>query len=146
MATYQRIATGETYSFPEGRVIIFASASGSTSGSGVGLVRNAQFALSFGWREWQDANGEWHRKPTGARADINIDHLYADRTLFNLANGTAAVNLRFEGLTTANGFGRSGVFVFYSGVVDAQSLAQPDGDVFRASLAAHFNTWSGFGQ
>jgi hypothetical protein len=137
-------ASGETLSFAEGRITLWASASGSTSGSGVGFCEDATLRLTYGWLERRGADGAWSRYETGRRADLDISHLYAWRTLYALADASAAVNARFQG--RAGGLTQSGQWDLYSGVITRAELRQADGAVWRGQLAAHFYEWSAFGQ
>lgn len=139
------IATGESYSFPEGKLYLYASASGTASGSGVGYVENARLTFAYGWGEWGTLNAVKQRAITGRRAELSIDAVYADLVFFNLAQASAAVNAKFEGLTTGIGV-RSAQWNLYSGVVDAFTVTQAARDVFHASYAMHAEAWSAFGQ
>jgi len=140
------IATGEVFAFSEGKLYLYASASGTTSGSGIGFAEGAQLTLSYGWLNYRDLSGLYHDLITGQRADLSIDHLYADRVLMTLANGTAAVNAKFEGLVTGAGLGKSAQHLLYSGVIDQVTLTQTENDLFRGRIAMHANTWSAIGQ
>ena len=137
-------ATGEVYSFPEGNLYLYASASGTTSGSGVAFVTQATLNTVFGWDNTPDILGRYDDILTGQVATLTVNHLYADRATFNLFNISGAVNARFEGQMTA-GAARSALFVLYSGVVDQYSVQQMDGRVWQASLTMHANMWRGFG-
>lgn len=140
------IATGETFSFAEGKLYLYASASGTTSGSGIGFARAATLRFVYGWVDFPTLNGGWQRLITGKRADLNIGQLYGDRTLFTLADSTAAVNAKFEGLVTGNAqTTKSAQYILYSGVVDDVEINQNNGDLFQASYAMHANEWSAFG-
>ena len=140
------IATGETYSFAEGRLYLYASASGAVRGLGIGFAEGANLRLVWGWLNYQDLSGRYYDLLTGRRADLTIDTLYGDRTLFALAEGTAAVNAKFEGQVTGGGVNQSAQFILYSGKVDSMGLTQRDRDINRASYAMHANVWSAFGQ
>jgi hypothetical protein len=137
-------ASGETLSFAEGRITVWASASGNTSGSGVGFCEDVTLRLAYGWLERRGADGAWSRYETGRRASLDVTHLYAYRTLYALADATAAVNARFEG--KAGALTQSGQWDLYSGVITQMELRQADGGVWRGGLAAHFDQWSAFGQ
>ena len=139
------IATGETYSFAEGKLYLYASASGSTSGSGIGWAENATIRFNYGYVNHRLLNGTYYDLLTGRRADMTIGSLYGDMTLFNLANSTAAVNAKFEGLVTG-GLSQSAIWILYSGVVDVFTVNQEQDQVFKAAIGMHANTWSGFGQ
>lgn len=138
------IATGETYGFSEGKLYLYASASGTTSGSGISFAKDASLQFTYGWVDFQDLNGKYNRIITGKRADLRIATLYADKTLATLANSTAAVNAKFEGLVTG-GLTQSAQWILYSGVIDAVSLSQSESDVFKGDYAMHANVWSAFG-
>lgn len=141
------IATGEVYSFAEGKLYLYASASGNTSGSGVGFVGDATLKFAFGWVDAPGANAQYVRVLTGQRADLAIGALVADLNLFRLAQATAAVNARFEGLISAGAaLQKSAMWVLYSGVVDEAQINQNQGALFGGTFAAHFNQWSAFGQ
>jgi len=140
------IATGESYSFAEGRLYLYASASGTTSGSGIGFARNAQMRVTYGWRRWRNADGTYARAITGQQVDLSIESLYSDRTLFNLTNGTAAVNAKFEGLVTGAGLGKSAQFTMISGDISECQLDQSDGEMFRYRFAYMANNWTVAGQ
>lgn len=137
-------ATGETLSFAEGRLTVWASASGTTSGSGIGFVEDATLRLAYGWEEHRAADGTWLRFETGRRADLSVTNLYAYRTLFALADASAAVNARFEGRVGA--LTQSAQWDLYSGAISEMEVRQANGNVWRGSLAAHFYSWSAFGQ
>lgn len=138
------IATGEVYAFPEGKLYAYASASGSTSGSGLGFVENARLTFTYGWQEWRNVGGAYRRAITGQRADLAIGQMFGDTQLFRLMNASAAVNLKFEGLLTGTGV-VSAVFALYSGVSDRFEVNQADGQMFKAAAAFHANEWSAFG-
>ena len=138
------IATGESFSFAEGRLYLYASASGTTSGSGIGFAENATLSISYGWHETQGLD-IWQRVMTGQLAKLVIGTLYGDRTLFNLANASAAVHAKFEGQITG-GLSRSAQWLLYSGVVDNFTVSQQNGALFRATYDMHATEWSAFGQ
>lgn len=138
------ISTGEVYAFPEGKLYAFASASGTNSGSGIGFAQNARLAFAYGWQEWRGGGGTYRRAITGKRASLQIGQLFGDTQLFRLLDGTAAINLRFEGLVTGTGVS-SALFALYSGVPDGFEVTQNDGQVFRAAANFHANEWSAFG-
>lgn len=142
------IATGETYSFAEGRLYLYASASGTTSGSGIGYAENATLRITYGWKDRQDLDNGYRHFLTGRRADLTIGNLYADKVLFDLANASAAVNAKFEGRVTgpAGAVQKSAQFVLYSGVVEQFELTQQRGNLFNAAYSMHANLWSAFGQ
>ena len=137
--------TGETYSFPEGKLYLYASASGTTSGSGVGFAQDATLRFSYGWKDRQDLDNGYRHVLTGRRADLTINALYMDRTIFNIANASAVVNARFEGLVTALGT-KSAQFLLYSGVIDQLEIEQSQGALFKVGYTMHANLWSAFGQ
>jgi hypothetical protein len=139
------IATGEVYAFPEGKLYLYASASGTTSGSGIGFAMDSTLAFSYGWDDRYNLDGTWSRVLTGQRVEMSIGQLLADRHLYNIANGTGAVNAKFEGLITAAGIGKSAYWTLYSGVVDQVSLTQRDGDVMTCGLNLHAYEWSAIG-
>ena len=140
------VATGEAYSWAEGKLYLFASASGTTSGSGIGFAENARLRLAVGFDDLRNANRSITRAETGRRADLTIGTLYADRTLVNLANAGAAVNAKFEAYVSAGPVQKSAVFWLYSGVIDTVELAGAEGGLFRGAYAMHANEWSAFGQ
>lgn len=140
------IATGEVFSFPEGMLYLYASASGNASGSGVAFCEEAGLRMQYGWNEAGTLNVDPFRSPTGLRAELTIGVLYADRTFFTLADGTGAVNAKFEGLITANGLGKSAMWWLYSGVIDSVEVSQAQNQVWRGSIAFHASRWSAFGQ
>jgi hypothetical protein len=141
------VATGETFSFAEGRLYLYASASGNTSGSGIGFAENASLKFAYGWVERVGANNRLVRVLTGQRADLAIGTLLADLALFRLANATAAVNAKFEGLVSAGAaLQKSAVWVLYSGVVDEAGITQGQGQLFRGNYSMHAHEWSAFGQ
>ena len=139
--------SAEVFSFPEGHLTVWASASGTTSGSGVGFVRNARVTLAVGWRDLLNADRSVTYEETGRLATLAAESLYADRGLYALFNAGAAVNAKFQGVVTGGAaLGKSAVYQFYSGVMDALTLQDQDGDLWRMALAMHARTWSGFGQ
>src|SRR3990167_1736645 len=97
-----RVSTGETFSFLEGNVFIYASASGSTSGSGIGFCQDVGLTMQFGWREHRGIRKRDHmlRAYSSRVATLTVGHMYCDRTMFALCNGSADVNAKFEGITT----------------------------------------------
>lgn len=137
-------ATGEVYTFAEGKLFLYASASGATTGSGIGFAENARLRLTYGWHNYRTLDGVYHDLLTGQRADLSIGTLYADRVLFALVNASAAVNARFEGSQPS--LGRSALFVLYSGAVDNFEIEQANAQNWRAAYGMHANTWSAFGQ
>jgi len=138
------IATGEVFAFPEGRLYLYASASGTASGSGIGFAEGAQLQATIGWRETFAHGGRPRRVETGRRVDLTINSLFGDLTLVRLAQASAAVNARFEGLVTGGRI-QSAHLALYSGVIDSFTLTQQDGELFRANYAMHAHTWSAFG-
>src|SRR3972149_4105479 len=120
------IATGEVFSFAEGKLYLYASASGTASGSGIGFAQVDRRVL------------------TGRRVELAIETLLADLTLFRLANASAAVNAKFEGLISS-GVTQSAQFILYSGAVSEANFGQAAGDVMRGRYAMAANAWSAFG-
>jgi hypothetical protein len=139
------IATGEVFAFPEGKLYLYASASGTTSGSGIGFATDSTLAFSYGWENTYCPDGSWSTILTGQRADMSIGHLLADRNTFVIANSTGAIHARFEGLITAAGIGKSAYWTIYSGVVDAISVTQSDGSLMTCALNLHAYEWSAVG-
>ena len=78
-------------------------------------------------------------------ATLTVKHLYTDRNFFNLANASAPVNAKFEGITTGVA-AKSAQFLLYSGVIDEFQITQSDGNLFEASVSMHANEWSAVGQ
>ena len=138
--------TGEVYHFGEGRLILWASASGTTSGSGVGYVSNSTLSFVLAWKNIPRCDLNYRDILTGRRIDLSIEHLYYDRTLNTLFNSTAAINAKFEALQTGAGLGKSAIWQLYSGVIDNNSISQADGRMFGSQFAIHANIWSAFGQ
>ena len=62
------IATGETFSLAEGRLYLYASASGTASGSGIGFFQGGTLAFRYGWFEYETLNGK-RRRLTGRAFD-----------------------------------------------------------------------------
>lgn len=142
------IATGEVFSWPEGKLYLYASASGTTSGSGIGYAEGATVRFTYGWKDRQDPDNGYRHFLTGRRVDLMIDMLYGDKVFFALANASAAVNGKFEALLTgvAGVPSKSAQYVLYSGVIDQLEIKQTKGNLFAASYQMHANLWSGFGQ
>lgn len=139
------IATGEVFSFAEGRLYLYATVSGNTSGSGIGFAENASLKFAHGWKDFDLEELKVERILTGMRADLAIGKLVSDLVLFRLAQATAAVNAKFEGLIAAGPVQQSAVWVLYSGVVDEAAINQNQGALFGGTFQAHFATWSAFG-
>jgi len=140
------IATGEVYAFPEGQLYLYASASGTVSGSGLAFVEDAALRLIYGWLNSRTLDGIYHDDLTGQRAELSVSHLYADRTTFALINASAAVHVKFEGLVTGGGLAKSALYWLYSGAVDEFGLQQVKNGMFVGSFSLHANIWSAFGQ
>ncbi|HEY4724210.1 MAG TPA: hypothetical protein VII92_20310 [Anaerolineae bacterium] len=138
------IATGEVFAFPEGKLYLYASASGTTSGSGVGFAENAALQFAYDWIDAAGADGRHDHVLMAKEARLTIGALVGDLTLWRLANATAAVNAKFEGLITG-GYIQSAQFVLYSGAVDAAGINQAEGDLFRGRYEMHAYEWSAFG-
>ena len=138
------IATGEVFSFAEGKLYLYASASGNTSGSGLGFAQNANLRLIYGWHEFRGFGQVYRRVLTGRRAELSIETLLADLTLFRLANASAAVNAKFEGLISS-GVTQSAQYILYSGAVSEANFGQAAGDIMRGRYAMAANAWSAFG-
>ncbi len=141
------IATGEVFSWPEGKLYLYASASGTTSGSGIGFARQSTLTLTYGWLDLEAADRRMYRAITGRRAEMTIGALYSDRSILALVNASAPVHAKFEGVVTGGAaLGKSGQIVLYSGVVDSYAITQSDGAMFSQSLSLHSRDWSAFGQ
>lgn len=138
--------SGEVFSFPEGRLHLWPSASGSNSGSAIAFVVKATLRFQHGWLELPNADKTYTRVETGRRADLTIEHMYAYRSMYALADASAAVNAKFEGLVGGGAAAQSAVYALYSGAIDVASITQADGDVFQGSLTMHATEWSAFGQ
>lgn len=139
------IPTGEVFSFAEGRVWLYASASGTTSGSGIGFARDTTVRFSYGYRNERGLQFRYLDIRTGQRAEMTVGALYADRTLVALIHASAPVNVRFQAITTGVGV-KSGEFALYSGAVDSFQLQETEGGLWRASYGMHANSFSAFGQ
>lgn len=138
------MATGEVYSFVEGRLTLWASASGNASGSGVAFVEDATLTLLYGKLELYHADNTRSRPETGRRANLQVNHMLAFRSLQALADASAAVNAKFEAAVGA--VAQSAQIVLYSGSIDSIVWTQRQGDVLHGSLSYHATEWSGFGQ
>ena len=141
------IATGETFSFNEGKLYLYASASGTTSGSGIGFARGATLTFTYGWLEVGNAAGDYLSVITGKRAALSIDNLLGDANLFNLANSTGAINARFEALVTgaAGAVNKSAYWSLYSGAVETVSFTQSDNELMAGSYSMYARQWSAWG-
>lgn len=139
------IATGEAFSFAEGRIWLYASASGTTSGSGIGFARDTTLRFAYGYRNERGLKLNYFDIRTGQRAELSIGALYADRTLVALIHASAPVNVRFVGIVTGVGV-KSAEFALYSGAVDSFSLLETEGQVWKATYGMHANSFSAFGQ
>lgn len=136
--------SGEVYSFIEGKLYLFPSASGTVSGSALAFVEDATLRLSYGHLELAHADHSYSRPETGRRADLTINQMLAFRTVQALADASAAVNAKFEG--SVGGLSQSAQIVLYSGSIDSIQWTQRQGDVFHGGLTFHCTEWSGFGQ
>lgn len=139
------IATGEVFSFAEGKLFLYPVESGNATGSGVGFAENASLTFRHGWKDFDLEELRVERILTGMRAELAIGKLVSDLGLFRLAQGTGAVNARFEGVIAAGPVQQSAVWTLYSGVVDEAAINQNQGSLFGGTFAAHFSTWSAFG-
>jgi hypothetical protein len=140
------IATGEVYAFPEGKLYLYASASGTTSGSGIGFAQDSTLSFAYGWDDTYNPDGTWSRVLTGQRVEMSIGQLLADRQMFIIASTTGAIHAKFEGLITAAAIGKSAYWTLYSGVVDSISVTQSDNALMTCALSLHAYEWSAVGQ
>ncbi len=139
------ISTGETFAFAEGNLWLYASASGTVSGSGVAWAQDATVRFIYGWKNDRLLSGQYFDLLTGQAVTMQVSHLLGDMYFFRLAQLTGAVNAKFEGLVTG-GLSQSAQWILYSGVIDAVEYTQSTDQVFKGSVNMHANTWSGFGQ
>lgn len=138
------VATGETFSFAEGKLILYASASGTTTGSGVGFVQGVSLTFAYGWDETLTCDGRYENVITGKLVTLAANVLHGDNYLFRLANLTGAVNARFESLITG-GRSQSAQFLLYSGMIDNAALQESDGDINRGTFSMYARSWSAIG-
>jgi hypothetical protein len=138
------IATGEVFAFPEGKLYLYASASGTASGSGVAWVENAEIGFVYGWLDEERMGGVHREYRTGQRVDLTIGTMVGDLSLWRLADAGSALNAKFEGLVTGGRI-QSAQWIIYSGMADSVRIAQQDGDLFRGQFAMHGWEYSGFG-
>jgi len=138
------IATGETFSFAEGKLYLYASASGTTSGSGVGFMQGATITCVYGWDETITCDGRYENVITGRMITLQANALHSDQYLFRLANLTGAVNARFEALVTG-GRSQSAWFLLYSGVIHNASISESDGAINRGSFSMYARAWTAIG-
>jgi len=138
------IATGETFAWPEGQLVVYASASGATTGSGLGWAENARLVFTYGWLEYRAAGGGYRREITGQVAALSIGQLWGDTQLLQLLNASAALNAEFK--ASAGNLTQSARIVLYSGVADSFELNGSDGGIFKAVMGMRANAWSAFGQ
>lgn len=124
--------------------MVYASASGTTTGSGLGFAENCRLAFAFGWLEYRGAGGTYRREITGQVAQLTVGQLWGDTQLFQLLNASAALNAEFK--ASADKLTQSARFALYSGVADSFEYNGSEGNVFRAVLGMHANMWSAFGQ
>src|SRR3972149_3005276 len=111
------IATGETFSFAEGKLYLYASASGTTSGSGVGFLQGTTITCVYGWDENITCDGRYENVITGRMITLQANALHGDQYLFRLANLSRAVNARSE-RPASGGRTKGSWFSLYSGVID----------------------------
>lgn len=138
------IATGEVFAFPEGRLHLYASASGTASGSGVAWAENAEIAFTYGWLDEERMDSVHREQRTGVRVDLTIGSLFGDLSVWRLADAGSALNAKFEGLVTGGRI-QSAQWIIYSGMADTVRITQSDGDVFRGQFAMHGWSYSAFG-
>ena len=138
------IATGETFSFAEGKLYLYASASGTSSGSGIGFVQGVTLTCSYGWDETMTCDARYENVITGKIITLAAKALHGDNYLFRLANLTGAVNARFEALITG-GRSQSAQFALYSGIIDHTTLDESDGSINQGGLSMYARVWSAFG-
>ena len=138
------VATGEVFSFAEGKLILYASASGATTGSGVGFVQGVSLTFAYGWDETLTCDGRYENVITGKIATLAANVLHGDNYLFRLANLAGAVNARFESLITG-GRSQSAQFLLYSGVIDNASVQESDGSLNEGAFSMYARTWSAIG-
>src|SRR3972149_1078201 len=72
------IATGETFSFAEGKLYLYASASGTTSGSGVGFLQGTTITCVYGWDETITCDGRYENVITGRMITLQANALRLD--------------------------------------------------------------------
>lgn len=138
------IGTGEVFAWPEGSLLVYASASGATTGSGLGYAENARLVFTYGWLDYRAAGGQYRREITGQVANLTIGQLWGDTQLFQLLNASAALNIEFK--VSAPRLQQSARHVLYSGVCDSFSLDGSEANLFRAVATMRSNVWSAFGQ
>ena len=138
------IATGEVFSFAEGKLILYASASGTTTGSGIGFVEGVTLSFAYGWDETLTCDGRYENVITGRLATLAANVLHGDNYLFRLANLTGAVNARFEAVVTG-GRSQSAQFLLYSGMIDNAALSESDGALNKGTFSLYARSWSAIG-
>ncbi len=138
------IGTGEVFAWPEGQLVVYASASGATTGSGLGFAENTRLTFTFGWLEYRGAGGTYRREITGQAAQLSLGQLWCDTQLLQLVNASAALNAEFR--ASADKLTQSARVALYSGVADSFEVNGSEGNVFRTVLAMRANMWSAFGQ
>lgn len=140
------LPTAETFSFVEGKLFVWASASGvGATGSGIAFARDSTIRFTYGWIEHRSIDDVYIRLVTARRADLSVMSLLCDQQLYRYAQASAPVNARFEGLVTG-GLSQSAIWQLYSGVIEQASFSQADGQLFQGNYTMHANEWSAFGQ
>lgn len=140
------VPTAETFSFAEGKLFLWASASGAgATGSGIAFCQDSTIRFNYGWIEYRSIDAVYLRFITGQRVDMSIANLLSDTQMWRLVQASAAINARFEG-TVTGGLSRSAIWQLYSGVVEQAQISQAEGTLFRGNYTMHANEWSAFGQ
>src|SRR3989304_10639455 len=94
------IATGEVFAFPEGKLYLYASASGTTSGSGIGFAENAALQFAYDWVDAAGADGRHDHVLMAKEARLTIGALVGDLTLWRLGDAKGGGKAQFRGLIT----------------------------------------------
>ncbi len=129
----------EAYSWPEGSLSLFTG--GTAVSALISYAENSTVNLVWGWDNKPTLSGVYRDVLTGKRIDVTIGALYTVKTIQRIADSATAVHMKFMHSSIVNS--TAGLWGF-SGRIDRLSYAGNDGEVYKYTMALHFNQWSAF--
>ncbi len=133
------MADSEAFSWMEGQLWVYTG--NLATSAVVAFAQQNNLNITWGNVNSETLAGTYYDYETGKRADFTVGAVMCfDGTLRRIADARTAVHMKFIN-SSVNG---SAGYMLYSGRIDSLQFAGTEASPYTFTLAAHFNTWSGF--
>jgi hypothetical protein len=133
------MADSQAYSWMEGQLVFFTGIGAASAV--VAYAQNNSLNIQYGWVNREQMSGGYYDVLTGQRADLNVGAVMCfDGAIRRLFEAKTAVHMKFINSSVAGTAG----YNLYSGRIDTLNFNGTENAPYTFTLAAHFNSFSGF--